>query len=269
MRIFSLFLLFPIVLSATDLRPWYRNDLEPHPYVAWNPQIYDKLDTKHGCVNRDERAHFVTLGVDGSYEKWAAELEVILADTLDHDFGFDHARLTGRYQWWSDDIGDAFSLVTGITLIQAVTESVHDLSSFHHSKFEGEGHIAIGQQCFSEQFWTSRWWGDLALGLSDQGSPWMRGNIGFERNYWDWYQWQLFARSLWGFGGRDLDLDPDHNFHGYGDIQHRSVDLGGRLAYWKDCLGEISCEYAYRVYAKNFPKHVHQFRLQILYPFGL
>lgn len=272
MKIFSVLtaaLLLPALLSATDLTPWLTKDFEFQPRVSGLFQHYPRIARTHGHTHQSGNDQFYTFSLGLSAFNWSGEVESTLAHTRRQDYLCDNIRITGRYRWLDDIPGeDAISLTTGLTLIKAFRHSVFDVSSFHHGEYEGEVHAAIGQelsQC--QNFWATRWWGVLALGQGNHGSPWIRTETAWEKNWCDIHQLRLFAHSLWGLGRGSLPC-PGH-FHGYGPIAHQSIDLGLRYTHLFDFSGVLSIQYAYRVYASNFPENTSLLLLSFVYPFGL
>ena len=261
-------LVLPFLLDATELSPWYPRDLELQPQASYCYQTYHTVDTVHGFAHRPAYNHFLDLSLSGAYSQYAVEIETLLAATRHRTFGFADLRLTGRYQWFDDVIGDPLSLTTGLTVAQVFEQARHDLSCFYHGGIEFEFHVAAGQECTCREFWQSRYWGVLGFGFADQGSPWLRANVAWEHNWWDTQEVTFFINSLWGCGGEGLHLHHKH-FHGYGPIHHQSIDIGFNYSYGLECGGVLSCGYAHRLYALNCPRCVNNWCVSFLYPFGL
>lgn len=248
-------LLLPLFAGATEFAPWYTPSLVIDAKADYTYQHFCKVKANHHDWEYHAYDHFLHLSGALAYDVYAGELEVVGAATKFRTFGFDCARLTGRYQMLNDVIGDPVSLVAGITASQAVTQSVHDVSSFHHGKIEGLAHLAIGKEFSCEQFWYARYWGYLGFGSADVGSPWIQGEAAYERNIWDIHQFKLYVRGICGFGGNTIN---PYNFNGYGPIAHRSLDVGGRYLYNDFLCGTLKLEYTQRVHSRNFPKNCHQ-----------
>lgn len=264
---FILTLLCPLFGFGTDLKPWYTRYLEIQPRTTLIFQNYKEIRTTHGRIHHSSNDLFLNLSLSGAYDRWAVELETTTATTRKHSFEFCDARLTGRYQWWDSVVGDPVDVVTGISLIQACKTSIHDPSCFYHGKFEVETHLAVGKEIACEQFWTSRLWGVIGLGIADVGSPWIRIDAAWESNWQDTHELEIGLFTLWGCGGNSLHAgDP---FKGYGSVQHDSVDLGFKYHYTFESCGILSLGYHRRLFALNFPSQVNLFYLSFLYPFGL
>lgn len=253
----------PFILGATELRPWLDTNFELQPRLTYLHQSYRSLAVSNHTVHRPAEDNFFDLSVGLSAFSYSAELEVILADTRHRSFGCDSIKLTGRYQWFNDLIDDPVSMTTGLTIIQAFKQSLDDVGSFHHGKFEMEAHLAIGQEITCYDTWDSRVWGVLALGSADVGSPWIRANLSWEKNWCETHRAALYLNTLWGFGNNKLN--PNH-FHGYGPIHHQSVDLGLTYSYLFEFGGSLDVGYTHRLYARNFPKNANIYMISILYP---
>lgn len=259
--------LFPMLLGATELTPWLERDLELQPRVTWLHQKFSKIYTPHRTFRRSANDSFYTLSMEVTGLDYGVEVEVSVAHTQHQRNDCDNFRLTGRYRWLNDILGDPVTLTTGVTYIQAFRHSLYDISSFHHGKTECEAHVVIGKEYSTLSTWNSHWWAVFALGLGDHGSPWLRGEAAWEKNWCDQQRVRVFMHALCGCGGNNIH-HIDH-FHGYGAIRHRSIDLGARYSYRFCFDGVLSLEYARRVYAQNFPSQANLVLLSFLYPFGL
>lgn len=262
-RLLSLLFYLPALCFSIDLEPWYGESVVIDVKNSYYFQSYNHVDG-HGCTHLRARDSFDTLSAGINYDIYAAELELTLAQTQHRNFGFDNVRLTGRYQLLSDVLADPYSLVVGLTLTQCCMESLDDVSSFHHGLFGGELHLAAGKEVSCEEFWVTRYWGVVGIGLADRGSAWLRLNANWERNWWDRHQFRVYLNTLWGFGGDSLNI---RHFRGYGPINHRSIDLGVRYDYLLECFNNaiFSLAYEHRLYAKNFPESTNVIMARISY----
>lgn len=268
MKHLFLFILFAPFLEATERMPWFPRYLELQPRATWLYQDYSKVDTAQGSKHHSSHDNFLFLSLSGAYDRWAAELEASAAATRHRHFTPSDITLTGRYQWLDDIIGDAVSFTTGFTVAQVFKLAVHDISCFYHGGIQLEAHAAAGKEfAICEQFWVSRAWGVLGLGIADHGSPWVRADLAWEQNVWDVHRFRIFADSLWGLGRNNLALK--RHFHGYGPIRHQSIDLGFLYSHQFAMGAIIDLGYAYRVHAHNCPEHVNKVFVSLLYPFSL
>jgi hypothetical protein len=203
-----------------------------------------------------------------AYYRWYGEAIISCASTPHRSCGFDHASLTGRYQLFDDtDAADPVSAVGGLTLICDPMKALRDISSFHHGRFEGEGHIAMGKEWVEGSFWLSRLWGVAALGIADVGSPWFHLKTQWSYNAQERWQCDCYADLLLGLGRHNLS--PHRPFKGYGPIRHRSCDLGMRYRYKLQNELSLCCGASYRIWAINFPKDNAVLYVGLSYPFGV
>jgi len=261
------FIFLKLSCIATELQPWFEEPLLVHSRLSYTFQTYKSVAVAKGSSRKLSDDSFVHTSLAANFDSYALEVEALTAQTSHRNFGWDTVKATGRYQLMDDVLADPVSLTAGLSIGKAWKQAVHDLSSFHHGRFETEFHLACGKETSRDWLWTSRFWGVAALGLADSGSPWLRFDSSLERNYSDLFQVRFSVDTLWGLGKRGLHLS--RHFHGYGSINHQSVDLATRLSYFfVDVGGSLSLEYAYRAYAKNFPKNTSRLTVQLYYPFS-
>lgn len=262
-------LLLPLSVSATEFSPWLARKYDIDLKASVQGQAYPSLNGVCGHTHKPACDCFVFLSAEGSpLDDTTAEVEVVASATRYKHFGADAFKLTGRYQWQSDvAVEEPFALSTGLTVSAVTKPALHDLSSFYHGNVEAEAHVAYGVETACQQFWKSRTWAVVGLGLADVGSAWLRGNVVWERNWCDQHRLKLFAHSLWGFGQRRLNLC--RHFKGYGSIHHQSVDIGLAYAYVLPYKIELAADYSYRAFARNCPQGVSLFRVSCFYPIGL
>jgi len=271
-RILTLIACMPTLIFATELAPWFSTNLEIQSRLDAELYTYHSVNGRGPYLHRNDCAKFYhgSLLLPFEYmigEGFCAELEATVADTRYQDWRLDNMRLTARYKWLNDITGDPVSLVTGLTLTQAFTSSLRDISSFHHGRAEMEAHVSIGREVTSGASWKSRWWTLLAVGLADQGTEWIRTHSEWEKNWCDRHAAAIFLDTLWGMGSRSLHTL--NHFHGYGLIRHQSVDLGLNYHYLTASGGTFEASYAYRVFARNFPQDSQLIKLSLIYPFGI
>lgn len=271
--IYCKFLIFLFVLgmcqgNATEYEPWLGNFYEFELRSSGVYQGYAEISSGSHLKKYSSSDIFLNLSLsiarpdpDGSLE-----FEITEARTRRQRGDIDQLQLTGRYLWQDDVAGDLVSLITGISYIQAFSSSLKDVSSFHHGLYNAEFFISLGQEKAEGTLWDARWWSLFAIGMAEQGSPWLRFRLNYDKRWYEKHETNLFLHSLWGLGRHALHL---HHFYGYGPIQHQSIDLGLRYTYLFKFYGSASLEYSYRVYAYNFPAYTHHVVAQVLYTFGL
>lgn len=256
-----------MLLWGIDYQPWYPKALELQGEVSCLYQTYRKVASGRE-LHYSSDDFFLSTSLGASAFKWYGEVDLVMAKTRKRNFAMDSYQLEVRYQLMDDVTAEnPVSLITGVVLGKATHPAVEDFSSFHHARCEAEMHVSIGKEFSCLDYWISRFWSVLALGVGDTGSPWIRFNVNWEKNHWDKHSWGLFMNSWWGLGGNNLR--HAHDFEGYGPIAHRSIDLGASYRYQFDFGGKVTLSYAYRVYAKNFPQNASLVTLSFLYPFGI
>lgn len=255
-------------VASTELSPWFGNVLELDLRASATANAYRLISTGHGTVYRNSCDIFYNLSASLAYpEDLTFELEAVAVNGSHHGFGMDSLLFTARQRWMNDITAeDPISLTGGLTVAQIFKPGLRNLSAFHHGGIQFEAHVAAGKEFSCNEFWVSRLWGVLGFGVADMGSPWIRGNAFWEHNWWNNHRVQIFMRTLWGLGHNDLNLC--HTFHGYGPINHQSIDLGASYGYLFDCSIMLSLEYGHRVYARNCPRSVDIIAINLYYPLG-
>lgn len=253
-------------MKATEFEPWYGKYLEVHSRSKALYQTFREVETSDKVKKYASNDLFLSESLEISFDKYLAEAEMVLAATREQSFNIDHLKFTGRYQIFDDIQDDPFSLVAGASLIQVGEPALHDPASFHHGRFEVETHLSLGKEISYQDLWLKRYYSVVLFGFSSY-SPWFKFETVYQQNYADKHEIELFLRGLIGLGSRSLRLN---HFKGYGPIRHRSYDVGCKYRYLLESIDSyLTVEYAYRFYAKNFPKNVNQVAVSFFYPFGL
>lgn len=252
---------------STELMPWTETDLMFYPRFDYLFQHYDKINSSHHSEGVHGNDSFYTLGISGSYTAWSLEAELTAATTEKREFGFDCFRLTGRYQLKNDILDDPVSLWVGATYLAAPQSAVDDISCFHHGKNGVEFNLSLGSETSCYDTWIRRWWMAGIYGIADEGCPWWRAIVAWEKRMSPDLTFRFSIEGLYGTGRHSLYLN--HSFHGYGGIKHRSVDLGIMARKVTECGPIWSFEYSQRVFAYNFPVGASLFKISFTYPFSL
>lgn len=259
--------LFACEVNATELEPWHGPAYTVDVRGTGLFQGFKRLDARCGPVKRPEFDAFYNLsGLAVCKAEATAEIELLASSTRYRGFGLNALRLTGRYFLLNDVVGDPVSLAAGVTASKIFRASRRNVAIFDHGGIAAEAHVSIGKEFSCEQFWTNRIWTVLGVGIADVGSPWLRANIVWEKNWWNIHQIKVFADTIWGFGGKRLRL---HRFHGYGPVNYQAIDVGLRYGFILPNNIFLGIAYAHRVYGKNCPIHVNLAKLEINYPLQL
>lgn len=258
--------LFSSLLYGTDLKPWYPRCLEFQSSFTYLHEQYCEVDEGTRVIHHPSKDDFYRAGLELAYDPFAYELEVTFSSTREHHLAPDTIQGTVRYQLLDDIVGDPVSLVTGVTVTQVFTQSLKDISTFHHGGIEAEFHVAVGRECPCYNTWVSRYFGVGGFGIADHGSPWLHGILAWEKNWFDKHHVHLYLNALYGLGDQDLNV---FDFDGYGSIRHQSIDLGAQYRYIFCTYSSLTAGYAHRVHAKNGPKNTNIYYIKFNYPFGL
>ncbi|MBA3722161.1 MAG: hypothetical protein H0W88_07160 [Parachlamydiaceae bacterium] len=252
--------------NGVESKPWVSNYLEFEWRNSLLYQTYQSVESSSKLVDHSSDDLFFTTNLSNAVDPdFSVEVELTAAKTRKQKGNVDNFRLAGRYVWLDDVAGDPITLTTGLCLTQAFLNSLNDISSFHHGRSEAEFFISVGKETALCDMWQRRWWVVCGCGLAERGSAWIRGDVNYEYRLLKNHELRLFLNSLWGFGHKQLHF---HHFHGYGSINHQSVDLGFGYTYVIDFVGSINAAYSYRVFEHNFPAQAQCVLLNFLYPFG-
>lgn len=268
-RYFFLGFQFVVLMGwCTEYQPWLGNIYEFEERATLRYQRYSKLASGRHFKKYSSNDVFLNFSLLNTLPDplVSGEIEFSQAKTRKQRGQLDFIKATGRYLLQDDVAGDPISAVLGLSYIQAFSNSLKDVSSFHHGLYNSELFVSIGKEHSQDANWDSRWWLMGALGIAEKGSPWCRLHLNYEKRLREKHELKAFLNTLWGFGQRRLRFD---HFEGYGPVKHQSIDLGLKYAYLIQYFGHVSLEYTYRVYARNFPCHTHQVLAQVLYTFGL
>ncbi len=268
MMVLLFLLFFSMIGHATEYQPWLGNFYEFELRSDCRYQHYNHVSAGSHLRKLHGDSVFLNLSLSNSLPDpdYGVELEITEACTRKQPGEIDQIKLAGRLLWLDDIAGDAVSMVTGVNYAQAFTSSLKDISSFHHGLYNGEFFITVGKETPYDSFWAQRWWGMFALGVAEQGSPWIRFNMYFDKRLAERHEGKIFIETLWGLGTKKLKVDY---FSGYGPIAHQSIDIGVNYTYLIEFFGSASFKYGFRVYAQNFPAYSHQFLAEIKSTFGL
>lgn len=260
--------LLSISLEATHLKPWHGMIYDIHMNGSCLLQEFQKIDTGSGIVKRTEFDAFYELStLMVVKEEVTAEIELSALNSRHPVFGLQSLRLTGRYFWLNDIVADPVSLTTGLTLFKIFAAARRNIATFDHGGIGCEGHVSIGKELSScEEFWLSRIWGVLGLGISDIGYPSIRLDFSWERNWWERHQLEVFVKSIWGLGNKNLYL---HSFKGYGSVNYHAIDIGLNYRFRLNNNALFKLDYAFRAYGHNCPIEVNTLLLEVEYPFKL
>ncbi len=269
-RILCSLMLFISGLNAFQVRPYLGQDLLINIKPTTTLEFFHDTDVEEDpdfSSKMNGVSFFQDINVEMAlFREWSVELSLGTGVTKKRDWGYDHFFVCGRYLFFSDLLGDPFSLSVGLSFQHASKDAVEDFLSYHNGRFEYAAHLAIGKEWSCDSFWTWRLWTALGFGQAERGSPWIWTKSGLESNWWDYASAGISCETRLGLANHPLNLfEP---FHGYGSIGYRAVRVGG---YYKTVVkyGELEFNYSYQPWERNYPKSVHSLKAELVIPFGL
>ena len=258
------------IADATERAPWFADLYQFELRTTYAYSDYDQLSPESGLGQpHSSRSHLASAGLSVSpFQCWSFEVEGFTADTSQAPFHFSSAKAMARMQVTSDIIGDPVSLVVGAGLELPTDSTRNDLALEYHGDYEVELHAAIGKELATcRGCWVLRAWGVAGMTLSNLGSPYVFAEGNGELQLLNGSQIGAFVRTRAGLGERDLDLT--NTFHGYSQIEHRSLETGVRYRRSFLMCSHLVVEYGQRVHAENSPDNVHRITATLCLPFSL
>ncbi len=261
-----LFLAQTCLIQATEVSPWFGQDLEIEARVKDLYRHSDRIDIdKDESIAYHADSNFLNLGASmAALSVWNIELEAILASTRVQTFNFDNGRLTLSHLFLNDNVNDPVSLAAGVTISGVSASALRDPNSIHHGRWEFYGHASVGKQWLCKEFWTSRIWGEAGVGIADRGSPWMQAHVEYEKNLCDLQQYGCYLEARWGFGNHPFPALS--SFYGYSNLRYQLYEVGVKYARQFECIGKLTFEYNYRFYARNTLENCHTLALTWMFP---
>jgi len=247
---------FPLLLNALETKPWLGTVYEWQWKGQFTYDRYRKVNNASVQLSHPSNDKFYVM--DLSFTPSATldfEAEVEFADTPRQSFGLQSYALQGRYLWLDDISGDAYSLVTGLSLREASRRSLHDVSCPYHSDWNFELTTAAGKEWSKEGWWTARVYGLAGLGIANHGAPWIRSLFVIEANRQNRNRLMAALEGYLGLGSKEHP-NVDH-FDGWANFNHQSIDLAVGYAYHMPIWGTLGVRYAYRLFAHTFPQNVN------------
>lgn len=251
-------------LSATEYTPWYGRSLQLEGRLTQSFQQYNALNIQSQSIKKKGLNSFSDFSLMVPFDVYCAEFELIAVDTWQRNYCVDCIKLTGRYMWLDQDIGDLINLTMGLTATQTFGKAINDIATYHPGKIAADFHVAVGKSWDLCSGWEMRGWGFVGIGNADNGPAWTFGKaaLDFRSDYGNIFR--AFADWHYAFGG--------DNFCHLRDIpqaKRHFLDLGIRYTRRFDNFFELSLEYSYRTWVKNGFANANIFVFQIMYPFGI
>ena len=262
------FVLAAIDLIALDQLPWYDDVYAFRSNTFFSYSYFHDVDGSTSHLSYPSNNYLTAAGVGFTLsEHIDLDVDLELAQTPRQNFSFRSSALQARYRIYNDIAADLISVVVGVNVRGVSSKSVKDISSPYSSYCNFEMTGAIGKEYSVQESWTMRWSWLTALGMATQGLPWIRSVGVFEGNLKDAHQGGMFAEGYFGLSGRNAVSVAC--FHGWGHVQHESIDLGGFYRYNMGLWGALRLSYSCRVFAHNYPEYEQRGVLNYEIPFSL
>ena len=102
--------------------------------------------------------------------------------------------------------------------------------------------------------------------MAVHGYPWARFYGNFEGKFLEAQIAGVFTEGYFGLGGKNqVNVNL---FHGWGSVQHDSIDVGVFYRYTFGLWGRLSVIYSSRVFAHNYPQYEQKATLSYQIPFS-
>ncbi|MCB1134942.1 MAG: hypothetical protein KDK78_01635 [Chlamydiia bacterium] len=257
-------------LGATELRPWFGEDLWLESRLTHAAILYDHVDSDLGQIDRHTSDNHSELSSMLAADDWlSAELELAVARRAGKgsQLSFDRAGLTVRYWAQNDIAGDPFALILGASVFTFTEASQRDPTTLCHGDVHGEVHVSLGKEWACGPCWERRAWVVGAFGLADRGRSYWRAQSGYEHRMTCSSWAGLHLKAQGGMGDHALVLDDA--FRGYGRVAYRVVDLSAEYTFDISDCGELSAGYSHRIEARNAPQGQQIFYFSVMWRAGV
>ena len=251
-----------------EQNPWFGNLYEFRADTGFSYSYFNKVQgaKKNRAYPSNNYLVYGGLGFL-AIEDFDLDMDIELARTPRQNFSFRSSALQARYRFLDDIVGDPVSLVSGFNIRGVGSKSVKDISSPYASYLNFEVTTAVGKEKTIKDTWKIRGYGLAALGIAVHGDPWVRAHGTFEGNIADEHRLGLFCDGYFGLGGKNY-VNVKH-FHGWGYVQHESIDLGTFYVASLGVWGELSLAYSARVFAHNYPEYEQRATINYQIPFSV
>ena len=268
MKKFTIFCLASTCLYSLDQSPWLGDVYEFNTKTDVSYSHYRYIDQAKEQPAYAYRSYLTkeTLSFTAS-DVLELEWEMELARTPFQLYGFRSSALGARYCLLNDIAGDLFSITLGANMRGVGGRSVKDVNSPYSSYLNTEIMASIGKEFTKQKDWATRGYAAGFVGLANHGSAWNRFELAFEGKFLSSQVLKTIMTGYFGYGPKKM-VDINH-FHGWGEVAHRSLDLGMQYRYCFTFFGELALSYAYRVFAKSYPQNQQTIEVSYSLPFSL
>jgi|JI9StandDraft_1071089.scaffolds.fasta_scaffold19560_3 hypothetical protein len=262
------FFLVSNTLSALTEMPWFYPPFECQFGAVVDPNFF--RDVKDGF--NPVRYHSNNVLAEVSLlvpitEAIDIETELTLQKSSKYSFGFESVALQGRMQFLDDLSGDPVSLDAGLNVRIVSGQRLRDVATPYHNLANFELTGAVGKEWSSKGDFVARSYLTLGVGEAIRGYPWVRFFLRGEVKPLTVLSFNGFLRGYFGTGPENhVNVSK---FSSYAFIQHQNIDVGGGATWFFRLYGELSFNYAIRLFAHAFPDKYQSFCLSYTIPFSL
>ncbi|MGM0439948.1 MAG: hypothetical protein ACQEP8_02380 [Chlamydiota bacterium] len=254
--------------AASEGLPWHGQLWEFTFTPSYSYQHYDSVYEGDTSTSYHYDAHHIKGALSViPWVNYRASLGCELTDSSQSNLSWEKADLSLQRIWLSDVVGDLFSLMTTLKFYGVSSAALGDIGSFYHGHYNTEAMVSLGKEYTKRRSWVWRSWLNVGAGVAEEGSPWLLGSLSWEYNRCSRYLGRVFCQALYGSGHEELSLKK--NFKGYGSFNHQYIDVGVRLAYSFNYIGEWGLKYSHRVHAHSAPGRGSSLEIEYLYPFSM
>ncbi len=257
----------PLCGFAFDQTPWldspYLFRFRPSFELSYFPKVNNATPSSFSSWNEDLN---LNLGV-ATMSRYEIQVESDFFHSRMRSFNFESIALQLRNQFMDDIAGAPVSLTLGGSYRFVPRRRLMDVAMPYHYVHNFELVSSIGKEWAAPPYWVARTYGVLAVGIANQGSPWIKAKLLVEGAIAHQHQIAAIIDGYFGLGYKNhININT---FTGYYNVAHRSVDLGLRYAYQFAVYGLLGVTASYRVYAHAYPANRASLMLEYSLPFSL
>lgn len=262
------FLLQGALCFASYEAPWFGNAYELEGEIEAALAYYKTIHTSNGPLTYHDSQKLVRGSLEASLTDWQFVLEASSARTAKESFNLTCGSFLVRYNLMNDVDGSSpFSLTAGFRGDFPKSEAIRDPGLLYSYYCQGEAELSVGKEWIAGPYWTWHLWFLGALGSGTRYSPWIKGKLGFERNFEDVHQLGCYLLGQEGFGQNPFP--GIEAFQSYGPLAYRLADLSLRYAYKFCYIGSVAVEYTLRLAASECPANRQAIAVTINIPFSV
>lgn len=180
------------------------------------------------------------------------QTEIEFDETKKLDFNLLSVAPYVGYQMMNDLTGDVVALLIGGYFRYVPYERLSDVATPYSGEFNFNIFFSIGKEFDRNELPAAKVYAMLDGGIATRGAPFLNVDVQGEVYFYQRNKIKMGVEGFYGFGKYDfIDIG---NFSGYGEINHRSLDI--KIGYQYDFFvwGSASILYKRRVLALCYPE---------------